>query len=215
MLGKATRAWRQFPLVFIILIYFVLPLLLVGISTCFEKQSKGFTALGVFLVLLLVGCIVYFVWWWKWNNGKGKWQSCIRRRQRQAAAVHGLADDLDYLRADMEYVRNEILHLKDFAGMILVEEGRPLAHIPTEDKILEQIENLEDVASLYQSCQSKPWQAVILMQPHGHIRTALSDLDLGISHRSARRALASSVRSSRRSFGQSNRSSQRAVKRTL
>jgi hypothetical protein len=186
----------------------------VGISTCFEKQSKGFTALGVFLLLLIVGCSVYFVWWWKWNDGKWKCQSCIHRRQRQTAAVHGLADDLDYLRADMEYVKNEILHLKDFPAMIRVEEGRPLAQMQTDEEVLEQIGNLEEVASLYHSCQSKPWQDVILMPPHNHIRTSLNELDLGISHRSARRALASSVRSSRRSLGYSNRSSQRGLKTT-
>ena len=160
-LGKVTRAWQKFPLVFIVLMFFVLPLVLLGISACFEKHTTGFTALGVFLLLLVVGGIFYFLFWWRFRNGHAKCRGCIKRRQRRAAAIKHLADDMDYLKCDMEYVKNEIGRLKDYAGLPTMEEGRPPARPEVPE--VEEVEGFEepDHVSLYQSYQSKPWQDVL------------------------------------------------------
>ena len=39
-LGKASKSWRGFPFFFIPVCFFLLPLLLLGLSLCFEKGSK-------------------------------------------------------------------------------------------------------------------------------------------------------------------------------
>lgn len=158
-LGKITRHWRSFPAVFIALMYFLLPLLLLGISTCFEQGTAGFTALGVFLLLLIFGAIAYFLFWWYCKSGKESCQACIRRRQRKSAAIKALADDMEYLKVDMEKCNNEIGQLKDLAGLPRMEEGRPLP----EEEQEEQLATEEDEAlTLYESCQSKPWRDVLV-----------------------------------------------------
>lgn len=159
-LGKTTRAWRNFPILFIIIMYFALPLLLLGISSCFEKGSNGFTGLGVFLVLLLGGGLLYFAFWWYCKNGGEKCRSRIAHRQRQAAVLKNLADDMDYLKCDMEYTKNEIGRLKEIAG--LVEAGRlPLPHIPPEHEEPSMSAADEETVSLFESCQAAPWVDVV------------------------------------------------------
>lgn len=160
-LGKVTRHWRAFPVLFISAMYFLLPLLLLGISTCFEQGTTGFTALGVFLLLLIFGGIAYFWFWWRYRSGKESCGACIRRRQRKSAAILALADDMDYLKVDMEYCKNEIGRIKDFAGIARppphIEEGLPA---PEEEE--EAMPTEEDEAlSIYESCQSKPWRDVL------------------------------------------------------
>jgi hypothetical protein len=117
-LGSVTRKWRNFPILFIGIVFFALPILLLGISSCFEKKTKGFTALGIFFLLILIGGSGYFFFWWNWQDGHAKCHARIKKRQRKSAAISGLADDLDYIKVDLEYCRNEIGRLKDFAGMV-------------------------------------------------------------------------------------------------
>jgi sodium-dependent phosphate cotransporter len=158
-LGKITRHWRSFPIPFIAVMYFLLPLLILGISTCFEKGTAGFTALGVFLLLLIFGGIAYFWFWWSCKSGKESCRACIRRRQRKSAAIKALADDMDFLKVDMEYCTNEIGRLKDFAGLPRTdEEGGPPQE--PEEEVLPTEE--DEAVSLYESCQSTPWRNVLV-----------------------------------------------------
>ena len=197
-LGKTTRHWRSFPALFILCMYFLLPLLLLGISTCFEKGTTGFTALGVFLILLIVVGIAYFLFWWRCQSGKESCKACIRRSQRKSAAIKALADDMDYLKVDMEYCKNEIGRIKDFAGISRpsrIEEGLPrreeeVPHVLTEE---------DEALSLYESCQSMPWREV-LVTAAGSIQS-----DLQRSTRMPRvRNLQGSTRGSARSLLQSS-----------
>lgn len=182
-LGRITRSWRSFPALFVVSMYFLLPLLLLGISTCFEQGTAGFTALGVFLLLLVFGGIAYFYFWWRCKSGKQSCQACIKRRQRKSAAIKALADDMDYLKVDMEYCKNEIGRMKDIAGISRpsrMEEGRPIVEeeMPAPE---------DDVLSLYESCQSMPWREV-LVTAAGSIQSELQ----GTTH--TRRSLQGSAR---------------------
>ena len=117
-IGQVTRKWRNFPLLFISIMYFVLPILILGISACFEQNSKGFVTLGIFLLVMLVLTIVYLVYWFFYLDGKAKCRANTVNRQRQIVALKQLPDDMDYIKVDLEYIKNEIIRLKDFAGMI-------------------------------------------------------------------------------------------------
>ena len=201
--------------------YFLLPLLLLGISTCFEQGTTGFTALGVFLLLLIVGGIAYFFFWWKCKSGKESCQACIRRRQRKSAAITALADDMDYIKVDLEYCKNEIGRMKDLAGISRIEQGEPTV----EEEV---ISPEDDAISLYESCQSMPWTKV-LVTAAGSIQSELQGTthtrrhSLGGSNRTARRSLQGSMRtrnlqsstrthaaSARHNLQRSARSSQRS-----
>lgn len=124
-LGRVTRKWRNFPLLFIGIVFFLLPILLLGISACFEKRTRGFTALGIFFLLVLCGGIGYFIFWWSCQDGRAKCRARIKTRERKYAAINSLADDLDYIKVDVEYCKNEIGRLKDFAGLVnAIESGK-------------------------------------------------------------------------------------------
>jgi hypothetical protein len=113
-----------------------------------RKENRGLhTALGSFLVLLVVGCILYFYTWWKFRNGNKKYREHIERRQRHAAALGSSADDLDYLKVDMELSKNKIGRIKDYAGLdptfMGMEEGRPVVTVLSHEEEDEEMEDLE------------------------------------------------------------------------
>jgi len=164
-LGQVTRKWRQFPILFIPIIFFVFPILLLGVSACFEKKTKGFQALGVFLTILMLGSIFYFWIWWRYKGGKSTCRACISRRKRRQAALMVLADDMDYIKVDLEYCKNEIGRLKDFAGVVMQDQERTGkdASEAGEDETFElpPEERLDGQMSIHGSIRGKKWAAVL------------------------------------------------------
>jgi solute carrier family 34 (sodium-dependent phosphate cotransporter) len=176
LVGKATRQMKVFPILFVVVVYFVIPLLLLGISSCFEVHKTGYTALGTFLVMIIVLIVGYFLMWWNFQSGKVKFQDWMERRERRAAAIQALADDLDYLKVDTEWCRNEIYRIKDFAGHLTMvsaarmEEGRPLTtvHFPVAppaatDEQEEESLGEDDRLSTFESCRSIPWKDIFYL----------------------------------------------------
>merc|ERR1711915_965811 len=117
-LGKATRLWRGFPVVYILVLFILLPLMLFGITTLFNNGSLAFTVLGAMLIGILVIGIAYYIFWFKFRGGAAKCNDCFERRQAKQAAMRNLADDLDYMKA-------RIAALADHTGLPddAVEEG--------------------------------------------------------------------------------------------
>jgi len=109
-LGKATRIWRFFPVVYIIGMFFILPLIFLGLSSCFEQDSKGFTVLGAFLCVIIGLMILYFFYWWYKKDGKEKCTMCMSNRQRQNDYQKALPDD-------MEYIKKELARLREHTGL--------------------------------------------------------------------------------------------------
>jgi sodium-dependent phosphate cotransporter len=98
-LGKATRLWRGFPIVYILTLFIALPLILFGITTLFNNGSLAFTVLGAMLVGFLVVGIAYYIFWFRFRGGAAKCTECFENRQAKQAAMRNLADDLDYMKA--------------------------------------------------------------------------------------------------------------------
>jgi len=102
--------------------------------------------------------------------------ACISRRQRRSAAIQTLADDLDYLKVDTEWCKNEIGRIKDFAGQIVtMEEGVPVIHVRPhveEEEATQAALEQDELVSLYESCHSRPWRDV-LYSAAGSIRSNL------------------------------------------
>ena len=181
LIGKITRQWRGFPPVFILTMFFIVPLLLLSISSCFEQGSVGFTALGSFIVFLIVAGVAYFAMWWYFRDGKHKCASCIEHRQRRAAAIKALADDMDYLKVDTELCKNEIGRIKDYTGdhqhgsTSRIEEGRPVVTTASSSaRIVDDgtINDDVDRVSVFESCRSASWKDV-LYSGAGSIKSGL------------------------------------------
>jgi sodium-dependent phosphate cotransporter len=104
-LGKGTRIWRGFPILYIFVAFFIIPLLLLGLSSLFEQDSKGYTVLGSVLVVILLLLILWFVY--KWFKG-GLRESIVEsfsRRQRRQVAAQNLPDDMDMIKAELARLR--------------------------------------------------------------------------------------------------------------
>lgn len=98
-LGKATRQWRGFPFLYIGVMFFLLPLTSFGISFLFASGSMGLTALGSFLVALIVISCSYGFYWWSFRDGKRYCNDRFERRERMQLAIHNLPKDMDYIKA--------------------------------------------------------------------------------------------------------------------
>mmetsp|Transcript_595 Transcript_595/g.1402 ORF Transcript_595/g.1402 Transcript_595/m.1402 type:complete len:593 (-) Transcript_595:139-1917(-) len=100
-LGKATRLWRGFPIVYIAVMFVLFPLFFLGLSALFEKDSKGFKVLGSFLVVIIGLVLTYVVYWCKFKGGDEQCSNCLSTRERKRVAIRDLPDDMEYLKAKM------------------------------------------------------------------------------------------------------------------
>ena len=56
-LGKDTRIWRGFPLVYLGVMFVGVPLSFLGLSSLFQKDRKGLTVIGAFVVIVVFFCV--------------------------------------------------------------------------------------------------------------------------------------------------------------
>lgn len=103
-LGKATRMWRGFPIVYILIMFVLVPLFFLGLSALFEKDSKGFKVLGSFIVVIIGLILAYVAYWCKFADGSEKCGNCLSTRERKRVAIRDLPDDMEYLKAKMAAV---------------------------------------------------------------------------------------------------------------
>ena len=104
-LGKATRIWRGFPIVYIFVCFVIVPIILFGLSSLFEQDSKGYTVLGSFLTIALILLILLFTY--KWIK-RGLKESVVERfesRQRRKIYEQALPDDIDSIKAELALLR--------------------------------------------------------------------------------------------------------------
>jgi len=104
-LGKGTRLWRGFPILYIFVMFFIIPLLLLGLSSLFEQDAKGYTVLGSLLACFVGVGVIYTAYWFKYKDGKEKCITCFTNRQRKVTSVKTLPDDMQFLKAEIERLR--------------------------------------------------------------------------------------------------------------
>eukprot|EP00545_Synedropsis_sp_CCMP1620_P013283 CAMPEP_0119014222 /NCGR_PEP_ID=MMETSP1176-20130426/9420_1 /TAXON_ID=265551 /ORGANISM="Synedropsis recta cf, Strain CCMP1620" /LENGTH=587 /DNA_ID=CAMNT_0006967373 /DNA_START=119 /DNA_END=1882 /DNA_ORIENTATION=- len=114
-LGRTTRIWRGFPILYIVIMFFVIPLSILGLSTVFEQQTAGYTTLGSMLVIFIALLIARWVFIWNYRDGREHCVDCLNRRQRKSVAIRELADN-------MELVMAKLTALSDHTGLPEDEE---------------------------------------------------------------------------------------------
>lgn len=97
-LGRMTQAWRGFPFLYILVAFFLIPLLALGLSTLFTEDSKGMTVLGVFLVVIMVIGGGWTYYYCKFQGGKEKYMIVLQKREKKRSAFDTLPDDIEYLK---------------------------------------------------------------------------------------------------------------------
>jgi sodium-dependent phosphate cotransporter len=114
-LGRATRVWRGFPLVYIFVMFVVVPLFFLGLSAMFEKDTKGFKVLGSFIVILISIGLAYMTYWCLYMDGREKCVACMTKRERKRVAIQDLPDDMEFLKA-------RVAALSDHTGLQFEED---------------------------------------------------------------------------------------------
>eukprot|EP00980_Cylindrotheca_fusiformis_P017175 scaffold5289_cov107-Cylindrotheca_fusiformis.AAC.2 len=98
-LGRGTRLFRLFPIIYIVVAFIALPLLFLGISYLFSEKNSGMTALGIVVVLLLAVILCWTAYFCKYKGGREKCTECLVTRDRRSKAVKDLPDDMEWLKA--------------------------------------------------------------------------------------------------------------------
>lgn len=109
-LGKAARVYRLFPLVYILVCFFMIPGIFIGISVLFEQDTEAYEALGTLIVIFLGLAIAYSIYWYHKKDGKAKAIACMEERQKRYMTNKNLPED-------MELLKSEIARLKAHTGL--------------------------------------------------------------------------------------------------
>jgi len=109
-LGKWTRRSKLIPPIYIITVFFVCPLLLLGLSELFVQKKVGWTVLGTIIVIAAFLGIIRFAWWWKRQGGRDKFIDCLDKRGVRSAAIASLPED-------MEFLKSKVAQLAEHTGL--------------------------------------------------------------------------------------------------
>lgn len=128
-LGKATRIWRGFPLVYIAVMFLLVPMLFLGISALFAEGTKGFTVLGAFITILIGIGLIWLAVWCQWKGGRQKCSMCMHNRERKRLVMKDLPDD-------MKYLKDKMAALIEHTGLPVEEEEEEETEEDEEGKAL-------------------------------------------------------------------------------
>ena len=104
-LGKSTRIWRGFPVVYIIVVFLLLPLALFGISSLYTQGTAGFLVLGIFITVALALLFLFFLYKFFRGGLKESMSKSFEKRGKKSAAINSLPDDMEYLKAEVARLR--------------------------------------------------------------------------------------------------------------
>lgn len=130
-LGRSTRVWKGFPIVYILSVFLLFPLLLLGLSLLFTQGVKGLTAIGIILTVCILLGIAYTAFWFCKQDGKAKVTAKMTKMQSRRRAMMSLDEDMDFLKSEVKF-------LKERAG-VMDEEA------PTEADALKEVKENESV----------------------------------------------------------------------
>lgn len=137
-LGKATRIWRGFPILYLFVAFFIIPVVFLGISLLFDQNSKGFDVLGSIVVILVALGLARFAYKWHYQGLKERIILYMEKKQAKSDAVNNLP-------GDMTYVKSELQRLKEHTG--LEDEEAPIVETKDIETPVETKDVKDDTAS--------------------------------------------------------------------
>lgn len=107
-LGKATRMWKGIPLVYIFVTFFLIPIILLGLSVLFTQQVKGLIVMGAYVNNISIGCNLLWYLLVKFAGGAERVITCMLERQARSDAVESLPDDMISLQAEIARLEHHL-----------------------------------------------------------------------------------------------------------
>jgi len=114
-LGKATRLWRGFPLLYIAVMFFLVELFFLGLSIMFEQKKKGLTVLASVITVVVGLLCIWLGYWCQWRGGKKTCAECFQRREKRRLTQLHLPEDMARLKA-------KINALVEYTGLPVEDE---------------------------------------------------------------------------------------------
>lgn len=109
-LGKWTRRSKLIPPIYIFLVFFTCPLLLLGINELFAQKKIGWTVLGSVVVIAVGLGIIRFAYWWKKQDGRTHFIAFLDKRTFRSNALAALPED-------MQYLKSKVAQLAEHTGL--------------------------------------------------------------------------------------------------
>ena len=100
-LGKMTRRSKYFPLLYLAVAFFVIPLSFLGLSLLFDTDAKSFKALGALIVVCLALGIARFAYYLHYQGGKEAIFTYLDRKALVSDMIKSLPEDMVGLRAEI------------------------------------------------------------------------------------------------------------------
>mmetsp|Transcript_14838 Transcript_14838/g.35942 ORF Transcript_14838/g.35942 Transcript_14838/m.35942 type:complete len:538 (+) Transcript_14838:1894-3507(+) len=134
-LGRSTRLFRGFPIIYIAIAFIAMPLIFLGISYLFSDGNSGLTALGSIIVVILALALLWTAYFCKHQGGSEKCTECLVAREKRNNAVKELPDDMEWLKA-------KVRELSEHTGLPIDEEEgdeeEPAAETPAKEEIAKE-----------------------------------------------------------------------------
>lgn len=113
-LGKATRLWRGFPLLYLAVMFIGVPLLFLGISSLFTQDAKGLAVIGSFVVIVITFSLAYLVYWVKYKDGATQVVTAMEERELRRTTMKDLPVTMQSLLERMEALEKRVgVHEQD------------------------------------------------------------------------------------------------------
>lgn len=109
-LGRTTRMWKGFPAIYIAICFFIIPLIVWGVSELLATKKIGTFSFGVVLCIVLVLIFARLIWFFFGQKGKEKALAYFARKQLTTETLRHLPENMDYC-------LDEIQKLKENAGI--------------------------------------------------------------------------------------------------
>ncbi|GMI54931.1 hypothetical protein ScalyP_jg3278 [Parmales sp. scaly parma] len=97
-LGKCTRKSRYFPLIYLVIVFVIFPVLLLGLSSLLADEAKGYNALGWVLMVMLVGLGGKLFYYLNYQGGKENIYGSLQRRALLVDTYNSMPEELESLK---------------------------------------------------------------------------------------------------------------------
>jgi sodium-dependent phosphate cotransporter len=106
ILGTATRWWRGFPILYIAVAFFLIPLILFGISSLFNDTSKkGNVTFGSMIVVFVALGLAKFTWFWYKEDGAAITKARFEHWQKKKDVHREVVDEFRPLKEDVQKLK--------------------------------------------------------------------------------------------------------------
>jgi solute carrier family 34 (sodium-dependent phosphate cotransporter) len=101
-LGRGTRMWGGFPIAYIFVAFFLVPLIFLGLSSFFSQGSKGLTVLGSIVVFFVAVFCLWLGYYCQYKGGKEKCVQSLESRERRRVTQESLPEDMEFLKSKIK-----------------------------------------------------------------------------------------------------------------